>query len=233
MLLETVTMCKFLSAIVMRNGDVLCDPEHTDSHEDLILAHGLRDSGALGSGGRDWSRVEFVPPKDGDIADLDRWTLTLDEDHAKPSWWDESEPALRTRLCEMVRAHIVDDKRPILLGGWWIVIRTAQIGKVVGAAIKAVRDSASLKDVRGSASISDVGDSASISDVRDSASIKGVRGSASIKGVRDSASIKGVWDSASIKGVRGSASISDVRDSVTISNDHRAKKIGGLTCSPT
>lgn len=50
-------MCNFLSAIVMKNGRIICDPEHTDSHSDLIAANELRDDDVFIRG---WVRVEFT-----------------------------------------------------------------------------------------------------------------------------------------------------------------------------
>ena len=51
-------MCNFLSAIVMKSGDLICDPEHTDSHEDLLESNGIQDNGMGG-----FVLVEFLSPE--------------------------------------------------------------------------------------------------------------------------------------------------------------------------
>ena len=81
-----MTMCKFLSAIVLKNGDIICDPQSTDSHEDLIKYLDLKDD-IISQAQESFCRVEFIPDYD-DIFDLSEWKLVLDES-VKPSWYDE------------------------------------------------------------------------------------------------------------------------------------------------
>ena len=173
-------MCNFLSAIVLQNGDILCDPEHTDSHEDLIAAHGLDnidDAHVLR-----FARVEFRPGLP--IDDPSNYTLWIDE-AISPVWLDDS---MRSRVEEDLRIRvsrmIVRDKRRTLLGGCWVLGNGASVRWVVGGRIVAMCGNASIRGVRGHASISDVRDHASISDVWGSVSIRGVRGNASISGDR-------------------------------------------------
>lgn len=56
-------MCEFLSAVVMKNGDIIYNP-YTDAHEDLVALHNLRDNRE----GK-FARVEFKPD---DPTDLDK-----------------------------------------------------------------------------------------------------------------------------------------------------------------
>jgi len=155
-------MCKFLSALVLRDGSVICDPEHTDSHEDLIAAHKIRDD-QMSALREHFCRIEFVPPDEGDITDLSSWSLTVDE-HADPEWWLERKAQVREHLESLVRAHTITDARDILLGGWWIICGKACVARVVTAAVKCVRDSATVCGVRGSATVRDVGGDAKIVD---------------------------------------------------------------------
>ena len=127
-------MCNFLCAIAMANGDIIAD-DHTDSHEHLVAAHGLRDDGVLGAGGRAWARVEFLPPEDADkIADLSAWVLRVDETEAPP-WWEEQSGRVRAALAARVERMIVCDERACLLGGCWIVLPGARVGAVIGGRI--------------------------------------------------------------------------------------------------
>ena len=121
-------MCNFLSAIVKRNGDVVCDPEHTDSHEDLVANEGLPDKGK-----GEFVRVEFTPG--GVIDDPKTWNLQLDE-AMTPIWWtDEMVEKVREYLERLVSNHIVRENRKVLIGGWWIIAKGASIGKNCGARI--------------------------------------------------------------------------------------------------
>ena len=176
-------MCRFMSAIVMGNGDILCDPEHTDSHEDLLLANGIRDGYAQAGG---FARIEFVPGDDHDIASLPDWTLVMYVDNV-PNWFDHA--AVRAKMEAIVRRMLVDTARTIILGGCWILLDGAKVDRMIGGRVVAMRGSASIRSVRGSASISDVRGGASISDVGGGASISDVGGNASIRGVWGNASI--------------------------------------------
>ena len=217
-------MCNFLSAVLVRDGDLLLDPEHTDSHEDLIEIHRLRDDGR----GR-FVRVEFVPDKEAP-GDLSRWALNIDEP-STPDWIDLA--ALRERLVEIVRPHLVTDERGLLIGGWWILLGGAKIRKADNARIAAMTGDSFLESASGSTRIDGVRDSATVSSVWGSAAVSDVRDSATVRGVRGSATVRGVRDSATVSSVRGSATVSDVWDSATVSgvwgsarvvDDHRDAK---------
>jgi hypothetical protein len=118
-------MCDFLSAWVLENGDVLCDPEHSDSHDELAIHFGIKDG--IAQQGRA-ARVEFTPPEDlKTIGDPTAWRLRLDEVIA-PDWWtDAAQVSAAERLREIVRRMIVTDERRLLLGGCWIAIDKAII----------------------------------------------------------------------------------------------------------
>lgn len=120
-------MCSFLSAIVLKNGDFVCRPEATDSHESLIESVGLRDDGRGA-----FVRVEFVPDFDADIFDLDTWTFRVDQCDT-PRWFDAT--SAETRCRDRVRRLFVLEDRRVLLGGCWILGNSAQIRLVENARI--------------------------------------------------------------------------------------------------
>ena len=135
-------MCKFMSAIVTRNGDIFQYPE-TDSHEAIIAAHGFRDDGApLAS--RSWVRVEFTPPADvKEIADEAKWTLNVDE-VGLPDWWEEKRAAIRSDLWARIKRMMINDERECLIGGSWIILSGAKIRRMIGSRIVLVAKDADL-----------------------------------------------------------------------------------------
>ena len=187
-------MCRFYSAIVLRNGDVL-DHDASDSHTDLIRHYKLPDDREC----RHFAKVEFVPADAGRVADVSGYTLHVDED-TEPSWWpevrDRVEATCRARVGRMV---LDSGKVDLLLGGRWILAGDVEVGEIKGNAV--------VVAVGGSARIDRVGGSARIDRVWDSARIVAVGGSARIDCVGDSARIDAVWDSARIVAVGGSARI--------------------------
>jgi hypothetical protein len=166
-------VCNFLSALVLRNGDVLTHPM-LDSHTDLVTYFQLPDTTAYH---QHFAKVELTPE---DWLDASTWRFRLDEETA-PGWWEDvaasAEAALRARAQAMV---ITSGEKRLIVDGCWIVGGDAVVRDVRGGRILRVQDSAQIHGVRGSAQIHDVWGSAQI---------HGVRGSAQIRGVRDSAQL--------------------------------------------
>jgi hypothetical protein len=127
-------MCKFISGLIHRNGDICCLPEYTDSHEDLIARAGLVDNSA-----QLFARFEFTPPKNqGEIADTAKWILRIDE-HPAPDWLYI--PVLETRMRDRVSNMLIDKDQKILMGGCWIIIncrvdmiRSCRVYSILGSA---------------------------------------------------------------------------------------------------
>jgi len=143
-------MCNFLSALVLRNGDIVADPEHTDSHEILIQSLGLQDTGNT-IAGRSFVRVEFTPPEDiSAIQDLSLWRLQIDEESA-PDWVDSE--SIRAKLEDRVRGMFVSTNRPILLGGCWILTGSTVVDIAVSARIVSMTGSSRVGEMWGSSQV--------------------------------------------------------------------------------
>ena len=146
------TMCNFLSAIVKQDGDIICRPESTDSHEDMIDFAGLVDDGRGA-----FVRVEFLPGDD--LCDVNGYALTVDQ-RDTPEWWTGDMAArIAESLRDRVRRMIVTEERRILLGGCWIVGDGASVGRVVDSQLRVC--GGTIKVVRGG-TINDVWDTSVI-----------------------------------------------------------------------
>ena len=151
-------MCQFLSAIVLKNGDVLHHPM-LDSHADLVMYFKLPDTNAYI---QHFAKVELRPV---DWMDVSTWKWIVDEP-TKPKWWTEiaatAEATLRAIAARMI---LRDGEHALILDGCWIVGGKAKIRDIRSGRIVRVQDSATLSDVRGSAQVSNVGGSAQVSHV--------------------------------------------------------------------
>ena len=130
-------MCDFLSAVVLRNGDVL-HHDATDHHSDLVRHYKLPDDREC----RHFAKVEFTPPvKDGvpDYADADGYTLRVDEE-TEPQWFAELREQVEQKCRSIVRAMLVADERDLLLGGCWILVGGAKVRDAKSARIVAMYD---------------------------------------------------------------------------------------------
>ena len=170
-------MCEFLSALVLRNGDVLWH-EATDSHSDLVRHFRLPDNTEC----RHFAKIEFTPRSvDGNpnYLGVDHYALRVDED-TEPIWFDEVRELVEQKCRSIIRGMIVTDKRDFLLGGKWILAGNACVRAVKSSHLVSVSDSAQIKYVSGSAQIKSVSGSAQIESVSGSAQIKYVSDSAQI-----------------------------------------------------
>lgn len=137
-------MCNFLSALVFKSGKIFASPEHTDSHSHLIAARGLTAESDHSLQIRGWIRVEFTPPSSREMADIEKYRLTVDE-AGTPEWFDKAmQFDVTEQLKEMVAAMIVTDERDILLGGCWILAGEAKVKQIVRATVKVALDSSQV-----------------------------------------------------------------------------------------
>lgn len=115
-------MCKFLSAIVLRTREILCNPE-VDSHEILINVFKVSES-TIPASMQNFIRVEFTPPvHDGkpDYFDVENYTLRVDE-KSTPSWFDTDmkETTIRELHKILRRMIVTDPNRTLFIGGAYI-----------------------------------------------------------------------------------------------------------------
>ena len=143
-------MCDFLSALVLRNGDVLSHPM-LDSHSDLVTYFKLPDTNAHI---QHFAKVELTPV---DWMDAATWKWSVDE-AVLPIWWDDvkdrAEATLRARAAGMI---LKDGEHQLIVDGCWIVGGTAKIRDVRSGWIRRVQDSARVSGVWDSAQVSGVG----------------------------------------------------------------------------
>ena len=182
-------MCKFLSAIVLKNGDIICDPEHTDSHSDLVAAFNLRDDDQYVDR---FVKVEFTPPINAEnlpnYSDFANYDFRVDE-RGEPYWFGEVRERAIEKLRDRVARMIVTESRPMLLGGCWIIGGHAQIARLNSGRVVSLSDRAK---------IGNVSDRAKIGDVYGAAQIGNVYGAAQIDHVFDRAKISDVYGAAQI-----------------------------------
>jgi hypothetical protein len=182
----------------MRNGDILCHPDLTDSHEDLIQKYNIRDRyNQLGK----FCRIEYIPTDLNKITDFSTWEFIVDE-KIKPDWLDEER--IKSSLNERVKRMFIDDERKFLLGSCWILLSNAHVEKVKNACIKYMLGESRVLAMHGSSSVEYM---------RDSSSVFAMHDFSRIKYMRDSSSIGHMYDLSSIGYMRDSSSIITMNDS--------------------
>jgi hypothetical protein len=211
-------MCNFLSALVLRNGDVLTAPELTDAHSELVEYFGLTD--VSNSDCSHFAKVDFVPT--GAPWEVDKYELRVDED-TQPVWWadvaDRVVSDLRSRIQRMI---ISSGRRNLLLGGCWIVCGDAEIGDAKNGRIYSVF---------GSGRVGNVYDSGRVENVYDSGRVGNVSGSGSVENVYDSGRVGSVFGNGRVGSVFGNGRVGNVYDSGRVGNVYDSGRVGNVSGS--
>ena len=130
-------MCNFLSALVLRNGDVLHHPM-LDSHSDLVRHFEVPDTREHH---QHFAKVELTPV--GDWLDVSLWEFRLDEETA-PGWWGDVKGSAEARLRSIAEQMILKTgEHSLLIDGCWVIggdavvrdVRAARIAGVWGGTI--------------------------------------------------------------------------------------------------
>ena len=122
-------MCKFYSAIVMRNGDLLHN-ENLTSHEDIISLFNINDSQVNCN---KFVRVEYTPDNNTDLPDISKYKLNVDES-VTPDWFEKHKDYTIERLKSIVEKRIITINQKILTGGIYVV-KDCKIDKLISAQI--------------------------------------------------------------------------------------------------
>jgi hypothetical protein len=136
-------MCQFLSAVVLKNGDVLHHPI-LDSHSEIVEHFKLPDATAHH---QHFAKVELTPPPNWDgWEDVSRWAFRLDEDTA-PGWWEDVAIQAEASVRAIVsRAILPQGEYPFLLDGLALIgpgvtVRSIKNGRgyVCGGTVSEIR----------------------------------------------------------------------------------------------
>ena len=143
-------MCQFFSALVLRNGDILWH-EATDSHSDLVAHFQMPDNPAC----KHFAKVEFTPPEVEGwpmFEDWEKYNLRVDED-TRPDWFDEVENGVVKKLQSVIRSMIVNDERPLILGGARILVSGAKINAIKSSRVISMSGTSRVGSMYGTSSV--------------------------------------------------------------------------------
>ena len=206
-------MCNFLSAIVFKNGDIICRPDVTDSHEDLIDFANIRDNQVHQDG---FIRVEFLPPEHGtkDIFDTKNWILKVDQ--ASTQEWFSFESTTSKLAARVERMFVLED-RPILLGGCWLLGKKAIVKKVQNARIFGMY---------GSSKVGGMYNSSTVDVMHGSSRVCGLYGSSRVDGMYNSSKVDEMFNSSQIGGMYDSSKVDEMCNSSQVGWMHDSSKVG-------
>ena len=176
-------MRKFLAALVLRNGDIVCDPTLTDSHQELIEHAGIDRS--------ECACIRFTPQRLGDYTNPDGYALRVDGSSI-PAWFDaQMQARTANALRDRVRSMIINDRRPLTTGGCWIVGPGGDAGDVVGGRIVYVAPGGRVGDVRDRGYVGHV--RGTVGDVCHGGVVRSVRLGGQVGNVHSGGRVGDVW----------------------------------------
>ena len=157
-------MCKFYSAILMKNGDLKHNP-WTSSHEDIIDQFGIKDNGR-----ENFIRVEFIPQNNNYI-DVDNYVFNVDE-NSIPEWFtDELRETTVYKLKLIINSMIIKEDRLIVCGEP-IILHNCKIKKLKHSLVYSMS---------GSSVVESMSDSSVVKYMSDSSVVKSMYGSSVVK----------------------------------------------------
>jgi len=206
-------MCNFLSAIVLKNLDVIWDPGYPDRHEELLKKCNLTDD-EKGFYLEKFCRVEFTPTDfNKNLNDINNWRLDVDESSI-PSWFNEE--IVTNKLWTIISDMFVQDKRETLQNGCFILLDGAEIGEVKNCRIQYMLGNSKITFLRGNSIVKVMRRNSSIGTIEWNSTVWTMYGSSCIGIMEENSEIRIMWDNSKIETMVGSSKIGIMRDSSSL-----------------
>ena len=207
-------MCNFLSALVTKDGRLLCNP-FLDSHEQIIDFFGMQKSDK-DKFIQKFVRVEFIP-KDDDYFDVDNYKLRIDED-SKPDWFTEFEERITNELKDKIKSLIIDkatDK--ILCGGVYIVrdskilwTRFTRMVVLKNSQVNEMRENSQVNTMRGNSQVNEMRGNSQVNAMRGNSQVNTMRGNSQVNTMRENSQVNEMWRNSQVNEMRENSQVNEM-----------------------
>jgi hypothetical protein len=202
-------MCKFYSAIVMRNGDLIHNP-FTTSHEDLIEENNIKDKGF-----DFFVKVEFSP-EDGNLSNLENYKLNVDE-NSIPEWFEEFRVKIEFKLHSIVKNIIITTNHNMIVGRAIILTGDAIINCLKhcivyemrensqvnemweNSQVKMMRENSQVNEMRENSQVNEMRENSQVKMMRENSQVKMMRENSQVKMMRENSQVKMMWENSQVK----------------------------------
>jgi hypothetical protein len=211
-------MCKFYSAIVMKNGDLLHN-ENLTSHEDLIDLFGINDSQ---NSYDKFVRVEFCPKDETDLADMSKYVLNVDES-ITPDWFEKHREYVTERLSDIVKKRIITGNLSLLTGGLYVV-KDAQIDRVKSAIVVYMQNStvnemwgnSTVNEMRGNSTVNAMWENSTVNVMWQNSTVNVMWGNSTVNAMLDNSTVKEMRENSTVNEMRGNSTVKEMRGNSTV-----------------
>ena len=205
-------MCRFYSAIVMKNGDLLHN-ENLMSHEDIIDLFGINDTQVNCD---KFVRVEFTPDESSDYPDIEKYKLQVDEDSI-PEWFEKHREYVTLQLKDFVSKRIITSNHKILTGGLYVVkdciinrIKVATIVYLQGT-VQKVLDGGTVQKVWDGGTVQEVWAGGTVQKVLAGGTVQEVWAGGTVQKVWAGGTVQKVWAGGTVQKVLAGGTVNGVK----------------------
>jgi hypothetical protein len=207
-------MCKFYSAIVMKNGDILHN-ENLTSHEDLIRLFNINDSQVNCD---KFVRIEFAPDDNKDLPDIEKYKLNIDED-CTPDWMTaEKIDYVKDRLKDFVSRRIITTDRKILTGGLYVV-KDCIIDKLICAQViylqgqvNVMRENSQVNEMWENSQVNVMRENSWVNVMRENSQVNEMRENSWVNVMRGNSQVNEMWENSWVNEMRENSQVNVMRE---------------------
>jgi len=211
-------MCKFYSAVVTKNGDLLHN-QNLMSHEDIIDLFNLNDSN---SNCDNFVRVEFSTEDFEDSVNIEKYKLIVDE-KSIPDWFEKHREYITSRLKDFVSKRIILTNQKILTDGLYIVGKDVIINKLINGTIvnlfgtvQEVCEGGTVQEVCEGGTVQEVCEGGTVQKVYNGGTVQKVYNGGTVQKVRDGGTVQEVYGGGTVQVVNSGGTVQEVYGGGTV-----------------
>ena len=204
-------MCKFYSAIVLRNGDILHN-ENLMSHEDIIRLFNINDTQANCD---KFVRVEFTPDNESDFPNIEKYKLNVDEESI-PKWFEKQREYVTERLKEFVTKRIITSDQKILTGGLYVV-KDCIIDKLISAQViylqgqvNEMRENSQVNVMRGNSQVNEMWENSQVNEMWENSQVNMMRENSQVNEMWGNSQVNEMWENSQVNEMRENSQVNEM-----------------------
>jgi len=198
-------MCKFYSAIVMRNGDLLHN-ENLTSHEDIIDLFNINDNQFNCD---KFVRVEYSPDEEKDLPDITKYVLRVDES-TTPDWFEKHREFITDKLKDIVSRRIITGNHKLLTGGLYVV-KDAEIRRIKSAVVVYLQNS-QVNEMRENSQVNEMWENSQVNEMRENSQVNVMRENSQVNVMWQNSQVNVMWENSQVNEMRENSQVNEMWD---------------------
>ncbi len=198
-------MCKFYSAIVMRNGDLLHN-ENLTSHEDIIDLFNINDNQFNCD---KFVRVEYSPDENKDLPDITKYVLRVDES-TTPDWFEKHREFITEKLKDIVQRRIITGNHKLLTGGLYVV-KDAEIRRIKSAVVVYLQNS-HVNEMRENSQVNEMWENSQVNEMRENSHVNVMRENSQVNVMRQNSQVNVMWENSQVNVMWENSQVNEMRE---------------------